>query len=766
MSRYRGCTPPPVAGHAYKPYRCHPDLVSVPGEKSISYTNARRQFIENDKAWDLATPDGEVVLLERSPDRKSMTCVVTISGISSRFAGWSSSYHMSVVFNLKSTLSQLGINGTGTDIKFNPNDLSCTLTATLTAISPLGVLALDEVTIGTQVGKLFCRDTARRVTDSAYLTRLISRVDRKGVPLVHLGDEGNWECENIDGRVIFKVKLREGIVRYDGDIHGLLPAIGKCLRKRIQCKHILRLHQHHDCDKSRLTVPNQMLMVRTYPLMLRNCYARVAVDLLPEGISCCSSNILEPVSSSRVDEEEGRTFCFYGNSPHYLTEIPFEIYQLEPWREHLYFGDGLKNILGSNPQLIFKAFSEMNAAPSGTQMSCYIVKKEQLQNLRAQDWISTTAVKSDYPGITEPEKQRESVRQYIQQQSCYGILKAISIGDITSHGVLFCKYLPSPVLKNLLLSDTVSACLKQIYFETCSKENGCFLSQEDRSLLYDLSLFGVEVFNVATKEQKMFKYVHKKGRDHGAFVPVFSNDLVGDYLNATSFGVYGSNLKQGDLENELMDLMNGIKAMRDQTNHPLLHPGKALAIVTGGGPGAMEVGNRVAQQCGILSCGNICDFSKKGTVTVNEQKRNPFVDVWMTYKLEKLVERQSDFQLDFPIFLLGGIGTDFEFGLEEVRRKVGTTPPTPMILFGASDYWEQKITSRYTRNTREGVIKGSEWISNCFYAAQTAAQALAVYKKWFAGKLLTGPEGPVYERGFCELPADVDSWNPVGSEKE
>ena len=761
-SRYRDCTPPPITAHKYRPYGCHPDLASVPGERSISYTNARRHFIENDKAWDLATPDGEVTSFERSRDRKSLSCVIVISCISSRFAGWNSSYHVSVVFNLKSTLSQLGVNGTGHDIIFNHDNLSCKLTVDLIAISPLGILALDEVTLGTQVGKLFCRDVARRVTNSNYLTRLITRVDRKGVPLVHLGDEGHWSCNNIDGRVIFKVKLREGVVRYDGDIHGSLPAIGRCLKKKIQCKHIIRLHQHHDCDRSRVAVPHQMLMVRTYPLILRNCYARIAVDLLPEGIQCCTSNILEPVNSFRIDEEEGRTFCFYGSSAQYLTELPFEIYQLEPWREHLYFEDEFKGVLDSNPRLIFKSFLKMSEANQGSQMSCYVVKKEQLENLKASDWISTTPVKGDYPGITEPEKQRASVREYVRQQACYGILKAISIGDISSHGVLFTRYLPSPVLKNLLLSDTVSACLKRIYFQTCSKENGCFLSQEDRSLLYDLSLFGVEVFNICPDQEKMFKYVHKKGRDHGAFVPVYPTDLISDYLGATAFGVYGSNLKQGDLESELMKLIGGVKDMRNHVQNPLLHPGKPLAIVTGGGPGAMEVGNRVAKQCGVLSCGNICDFSKKGTVTVNEQKRNPFVDVWMTYKLEKLVERQSDFQLDFPIFLLGGIGTDFEFGLEEVRRKVGTTPPTPMILFGNEDYWEQKISARYARNTKEGVIQGSEWLSNCFYAAQNAEQALAVYQKWFSGKLLTGSKGPIYEKGFCSVPKDVGSWNPVG----
>merc|ERR1719253_595649 len=116
--------------------------------------------------------------------------------------------------------------------------------------------------------------------------------------------------------------------------------------------------------------------------------------------------------------------------------------------------------------------------------------------------------------------------------------------------------------------------------------------------------------------------------------------------------------------------------MRDEMDHPLCHPNKPLALVTGGGPGAMEIGNRVAQECGVLSCGCVCDFRPKGgRGFINEQKRNPHVEAFMTYRLEKLVERQSEFNLDIPIFLTGGIGTDFELALEVVRRKVGTQAP-------------------------------------------------------------------------------------------
>jgi predicted Rossmann-fold nucleotide-binding protein len=120
----------------------------------------------------------------------------------------------------------------------------------------------------------------------------------------------------------------------------------------------------------------------------------------------------------------------------------------------------------------------------------------------------------------------------------------------------------------------------------------------------------------------------------------------------------------------------------------------------------------------------------------------------MTYKTEFLVERQAEFLLNLPIFVIGGIGTDFEFALEEVRRKVEVVDPTPVLLFGSPDYWKAKISSRFQINYSAGVIKGSEWISNCFYCIQSAEQGLSVYRDFFTGKLSIGPKGPIYEDGF------------------
>jgi hypothetical protein len=229
------------------------------------------------------------------------------------------------------------------------------------------------------------------------------------------------------------------------------------------------------------------------------------------------------------------------------------------------------------------------------------------------------------------------------------------------------------------------------------------------------------------------------------FVP---EALAETFVKATAFGIYGSTLIHGNFEEELATLLRGIVAMRSNYNHPLLNAETPIALVTGGGPGLMEVGNRVAERVGVLSCANIVDFRNSQNLNIREQSQNTFIDAKMTYRLDKLVERQSEFNLDFPIILTGGYGTDFEHCLEEVRRKVGASTPTPVLLFGKPDYWRQKITSRYKENLSTKTIAGSEWVSNCFYCVNTAEQGLKVYRQFFSNSLPIGPDFPAFEEGF------------------
>ncbi|MBS0621374.1 MAG: hypothetical protein JSR80_00215, partial [Verrucomicrobia bacterium] len=484
---------------------------------------------------------------------------------------------------------------------------------------------------------------------------------------------------------------------------------------------------------------DQLLLVKTAPLHVRTVFGAVVNELLPKGFEHTSANILQPDTM-----HSGDIYELHGNaSSREINDIPLEFYTLEPHREDVFFRvrDQLQADL-EEPERVFAAFK---TAPHEGQAAVFVVKGHQMRALEPSDWVQRDLTMYEFPGAAQLARQALMVERYIKKQAAYPFLTAMEDGLITSQGVLFSRYLPSPLLKRLLLSDACHRLIKGIYFEQPSASEGDFFSAEDRALLHDLAKFGIPIHWVDRNLNQISLYVPRHGRDCGMFVPP---DKVSRFMRATFFGVYGSNLLHFDIENELKALLQGVEEMKQEMKHPLLNADTPLALVSGGGPGAMEMGNRVAKELGILSCANIIDFRPRAGGFINEQLQNPYVEAKMTYRLDYLVERQAEFHLDFPIFLAGGIGTDFEYSLEEVRKKTGTSPPYPILLFGPIEYWRKKVTNRFQCNLATGTIRGSEWVSNVFYCVQTAAQALKVYRAFFEGTLPIGPQFPLFEEGF------------------
>lgn len=687
--------------------------------------------------YDLVTPDGCIV--ERVQNR----VVVQIESISPAFVGYEIDTSL-ISFNLKSTLAQLGLHTVTNNIAFDKTRGFARVEIEIMAFGALGKAMIDLLEVGAYIGKLFAADDRRRVRNLDYLNRLFGRSDRQGRPLLSLGSlEGSKELviEKSGGRMVAFLSLRDGAVTYSKEIYGFLPTLGKALKKNISfTRKLVQLHQQFEEKGSRAVKEGEMLLVRTAPLHIRTVYARVVEELLPQGFHHTSANILQPDTF-----DSGDIYELYGNSNQVLDDIPLEFYTLEAHREHIFFQDRDQLVASlEDPAKLFRAFA---TAPKDQNYlaSVFVVKGSQMEALEENDWIIREPFKYEFPGLASPSRQAQIVEKYIEHQPAYPFLKAIEDDLITSQGVLLCRHFPSPLLKRMLLSDEVALCLKRIYFQFPSCSHDGFFSHEDRAFLVDLAKFGIPVYWVDDTSNKILQYVHKPESDSGMFVPL---DLVEKFRKASIFGVYGSNLQEGNFEKELEKLLCGVLAMREKMSHPFLCKDTPLALVTGGGPGAMEVGNRVAKATNVLSCANIVDFRTREQSVVNEQRQNPHIEAKMTYRLDRLIERQAEFYLDFPIFLPGGIGMDFEFAIEEVRRKTGATPPHPILLFGDTAYWQRKLTSRFQLNRETGTTKGSEWVSNCFYCVQTAEQGLEIYRQFFENTLPIGKEGPIYPDGF------------------
>ncbi|MBS0623367.1 MAG: hypothetical protein JSS62_01960 [Verrucomicrobia bacterium] len=692
--------------------------------------------------YDLVTPDGKITTLHtRQPTQ--MEVDVVIENISPAFVGFSIPLHL-VDFNLKSTLAQIGLNTKANEIVLDPQHGRAQLRLTIYAMNNLAKEMLPFLEEGAFLGKLFAADDRRIVHNPDYLVRMFGRSDREGRPLLSLGGmQGSKQLtiEQIDGRLIAFLALREGKIDYDTTVHGFFPTLGRALKQQLPVRNLIRLHQRWIADVPRLVGEDHMLLVASEPLHIRTVFARVVDSLLPEGFAHTSANILQPDT-----EASGDIYELFGNSNKEIYDIPLEFFTLEPHREHVFFADRdqLQECL-EDPVVIFKTFDN-GPDPQDFRAATFIVKGSQMLELTGKDWIVCNPPLQSFPGIAHNQRQALLAERYIEQQPCYPFLQAIENGLITSQGVLFTRYFPSPLLKRMLLSYHVKAHLMGLYFQMPSRSHGEFFSQEDRAMLIDLVSCGTPVYWADRRTGMILQYLQRPGKSSGMFVPLAKRKL---FLEATFFGLYGSNLNAGKFESELMLLFKGLLDMQSSLEHPLFNEQTSLALVTGGGPGVMEMGNRVAKALNILSCANIVDFEAQGTKgVVNEQKQNPFVEAKMTYRLDHLVERQAEFYLDFPIFVTGGIGTDFEFSLEEVRHKVGARPNGPILLFGPPEYWSKKITSRFQTNLETGTIKGSEWVSNSFFCVETAQQALKLYKDFFTGKLNIGKKGPVFKEGF------------------
>ena len=104
-----------------------------------------------------------------------------------------------------------------------------------------------------------------------------------------------------------------------------------------------------------------------------------------------------------------------------------------------------------------------------------------------------------------------------------------------------------------------------------------------------------------------------------------------------------------------------------------------FAVITGGGPGAMEAANRGCQEAGGLSIG--CNIELP-----HEQAINPYVDLGIEFRY--FFARKTMFvkYADAFVILPGGIGTLDELFEALTLIQTGKVRNFPVVLVG-SDYW-------------------------------------------------------------------------------
>jgi len=148
--------------------------------------------------------------------------------------------------------------------------------------------------------------------------------------------------------------------------------------------------------------------------------------------------------------------------------------------------------------------------------------------------------------------------------------------------------------------------------------------------------------------------------------------------------------------------------------------GKENVVVTGGGPGVMEAGNRGAQEAGGVSIGlNI--------VLPHEQAPNAYVTPELCFNFHYFAMRKMHFLMRARAICVfpGGFGTLDEMFEALTLIQTGRMEPVPFLLFGEA-FWRSIINWETLLDA--GTIGADDL--ELFRFVETAEDALGLMENW------------------------------------
>ncbi|MBI1418824.1 MAG: TIGR00730 family Rossman fold protein [Limimaricola sp.] len=159
---------------------------------------------------------------------------------------------------------------------------------------------------------------------------------------------------------------------------------------------------------------------------------------------------------------------------------------------------------------------------------------------------------------------------------------------------------------------------------------------------------------------------------------------------------------------------------RAMTERSLAAGGTDDVIVTGGGPGVMEAGNRGASEAGGRSIGlNI--------VLPHEQAPNPYVTPELAFNFHYFAIRKMHFLMRARAICIfpGGFGTLDEMFEALTLIQTGRMAQVPFLLFGRA-FWDKLIN--WHALVEAGTISAQDL--TLFRYVETADEALAAIEDW------------------------------------
>lgn len=159
---------------------------------------------------------------------------------------------------------------------------------------------------------------------------------------------------------------------------------------------------------------------------------------------------------------------------------------------------------------------------------------------------------------------------------------------------------------------------------------------------------------------------------------------------------------------------------RMMTERSMASGGTENIIVTGGGPGVMEAGNRGAEEAGGRSIGlNI--------VLPHEQAPNPYVTPELCFNFHYFAIRKMHFLMRAAAICVfpGGFGTLDELFESLTLIQTGRMEKVPFLLFGR-EFWERIIN--WEALSDAGTISADDL--SLFRFVDTAQDAMEAFDNW------------------------------------
>jgi predicted Rossmann-fold nucleotide-binding protein len=276
------------------------------------------------------------------------------------------------------------------------------------------------------------------------------------------------------------------------------------------------------------------------------------------------------------------------------------------------------------------------------------------------------------------------------------------------NATLLLSYFPNLIEHVAICNAVLEKRIDTLVFRRASFEHGQFFSANDHTRLADYEALGAKI--VWCNDDRRHLAVHAFRGLRGYFV---EPEEIQRFKSTLVLAVYGSAEKLTDPDvASLREFLSQLKQLF----------GGHIAILTGGGPGAMQQATDIALEQGLLVGANY--------IETIDQATNKAAHFYQCFQDRNRHNRQRWFDIaSFVVFCVGGLGTLEEVGLTLTDMKLGMVERGPVVFFGKykDDVYWSHLQTQLARMVQAGRAPG--WINDNILFTGDAARITSFYKK-------------------------------------